>query len=58
MPDLARASGVSVSTINSFELERRVPIRANLTAIRRAFESAGVEFIDSNGGGAGVRLRV
>jgi hypothetical protein len=25
--------------------------------IGRAFESAGVEFIDENGGGAGVRLR-
>jgi len=26
-------------------------------AIRRALESAGVEFIDENGGGPGVRLR-
>ena len=26
-------------------------------AIRRALESAGVEFIPENGGGAGVRLR-
>jgi hypothetical protein len=26
-------------------------------AIRRAFEAAGVEFIDENGGGPGVRLR-
>jgi hypothetical protein len=25
--------------------------------IRRALEAAGVEFIDENGGGAGVRLR-
>jgi hypothetical protein len=25
--------------------------------VRRAFEAAGVEFIDENGGGAGVRLR-
>jgi hypothetical protein len=25
--------------------------------LRRAFELAGVEFIDENGGGAGVRLR-
>jgi hypothetical protein len=30
---------------------------ANDQAIRRALESAGVEFIDENGGGAGVRLR-
>jgi hypothetical protein len=30
---------------------------ANELAIRRALESAGVEFIDENGGGAGVRLK-
>ena len=30
---------------------------ANDLAIRRALELAGVEFIDENGGGAGVRLR-
>lgn len=56
MPQLADASGVSVSTINSFELERRNPIAANLGALQRALEAAGVEFIAENGGGAGVRL--
>jgi tRNA U34 5-methylaminomethyl-2-thiouridine-forming methyltransferase MnmC len=30
---------------------------ANELAVRRALEAAGVEFIDKNGGGAGVRLR-
>ena len=30
---------------------------ANELALRRALESAGVEFIDENGGGPGVRLR-
>jgi hypothetical protein len=30
---------------------------ANDQAIRRALEAAGVEFIDENGGGVGVRLR-
>jgi hypothetical protein len=29
---------------------------ANELAIRRALEAAGVEFIDENGGGPGVRL--
>ena len=29
---------------------------ANLQAIRSAFEANGIEFIDQNGGGAGVRL--
>jgi hypothetical protein len=30
---------------------------ANDAAVRRTLEAAGVEFIDQNGGGAGVRLR-
>jgi hypothetical protein len=31
--------------------------RATLDVFRRALEAAGVEFIDQNGGGPGVRLR-
>ena len=30
---------------------------ANDLAVRRALETAGIEFIDENGGGPGVRLR-
>jgi hypothetical protein len=30
---------------------------ANDLAVRQALESAGVEFIDENGGGPGVRLQ-
>lgn len=30
---------------------------ANDLAVRRTLEAAGVEFIDENGGGPGVRLR-
>jgi hypothetical protein len=30
---------------------------ANNLSIRRALESAGIEFIEENGGGPGVRLR-
>jgi hypothetical protein len=30
---------------------------ANDLALRRALEAAGVEFIDENGGGPGVRLK-
>ena len=30
---------------------------ANDLAIRRALENAGIEFIEENGGGPGVRLR-
>lgn len=57
MPQLAAAAGVSVGTINNFELGRRAPIAANMTVIRTALESAGVVFIAENGGGPGVRLR-
>ena len=37
--------------------ENSIRRRATLDVVRRAFESAGVEFIDENGGGPGVRLR-
>ena len=57
LPDLAERAGVSVSTVNSFELEQRKPMPANLKTIQKALEDAGVEFIPENGGGAGVRLR-
>jgi len=30
---------------------------STVAALRQALESAGVEFIDENGGGPGVRLR-
>ena len=54
---LATSSHLSLSTIRDFEKGRRVPTHNNLAAIRAALESAGVEFIAQNGGGAGVRLR-
>jgi transcriptional regulator with XRE-family HTH domain len=58
--DLARHSPVSVTTIRRAELmpSATVLTRANDQAIRRALEQAGVEFIDAEGGGPGVRLRV
>jgi hypothetical protein len=57
--DLARQSSVSLRTIRRAELAElhTTLTAANDLAIRRAFESAGVEFIDENGGGAGVRRR-
>ena len=56
--DLARASRVSVATIRRAELmDRETSLTAaNDLAIRRALEAAGVEFLDPNGGGPGVRL--
>ncbi|PZX11856.1 helix-turn-helix protein [Palleronia aestuarii] len=54
---LAKRSGVAVSSIIPFEKGQRAPRNATLAAIRTALEAAGVEFIEENGGGAGVRLR-
>ena len=57
--DLARRSAVSLRTIRRAELaEHDTSLTSpNDLAIRRALEAAGVEFIDENGGGPGVRLR-
>ena len=57
--DLSRQSAVSLRTIRRAELAERDTsmTAANDQAIHRAFEAAGVEFIDENGGGPGVRLK-
>jgi transcriptional regulator with XRE-family HTH domain len=57
--ELAHASTVGITTIRRAELtEHRTALTAaNDLAIRHALEAAGIEFIDQNGGGAGVRLR-
>jgi transcriptional regulator with XRE-family HTH domain len=57
--DLARESVVGVTTIRRAELtdSETSLTAANDLAIRRALEVAGVEFIDENGSGPGVRLR-
>jgi predicted transcriptional regulator len=56
---LAAAATVSVPTIKRLEAEDGTLGGRNETAakIRSALEAAGVEFIDENGGGQGVRLR-
>lgn len=53
---LADAAHVGVVTVLNFEAGASHPHRATLDAIVRAFEGAGVEFID-NGAGPGVRLK-
>ncbi len=57
--DLARKASLSVATVRRAELtdSETSMTAANDIAVRRALEAAGVEFIDENGGGAGVRLR-
>ncbi len=54
---LAAAAGVSKVTLSDFEIGKRSPHPRTLAAIRGALESAGIEFIEENGGGPGVRLR-
>ena len=55
---LAETAGVALATIRRYEAgsAAKVSLEA-LAQMRAAFETAGVEFIPENGGGAGVRLR-
>jgi len=57
--DLAKAADVSVPTLKRWEATDDVPSGTvnNLKAVQRALEAAGIEFIDENGGGPGVRLK-
>jgi ribosome-binding protein aMBF1 (putative translation factor) len=57
--ELAEQSSLGVNTIRRAEATDHATslTNANNLAIRHAFEFAGVEFIDENGGGPGVRLR-
>jgi hypothetical protein len=57
--DLATASRVGVATIRRVEVvDGPIPVTAaNEAALRGALEAAGIEFIDEDGGGAGVRFR-
>lgn len=55
--ELARRARVGIVTVHQLETGVSHPRRATLDVIQRAFELAGVKFIDENGGGPGVRLR-
>lgn len=56
--ELAELSKIGVATIRRAEAAEGIPgiTPANLAALQRALEAAGVEFIAENGGGPGVRL--
>ena len=57
--DLADASGVSLPSVKRLETQPG-PLAAQqrtIVQLRKALEKAGVEFIEENGGGPGVRLR-
>jgi transcriptional regulator with XRE-family HTH domain len=57
--ELAQAAEVSIPTIKRLEANDGPLGGRSETGekIRKALEAAGVEFIDENGGGPGVRLR-
>jgi predicted transcriptional regulator len=57
--DLAAAADVSIPTIKRLEAHDGPLGGRDETGIkiRTALESAGIEFIDENGGGPGVRLK-
>ncbi len=56
---LAEASSVSLPTVKRLEARpgSLLAHASTVAALTRALEGAGVEFIDENGGGPGVRLR-
>jgi transcriptional regulator with XRE-family HTH domain len=54
--ELAKNANVSTQTIT--RLERDEQLRpATLESIKTTLENAGIEFIDANGGGVGVRFK-
>ena len=55
--ELANQAGVGIMTVHQLEKDGSQSRRATLEVVQRALESAGIEFIEENGGGAGVRLR-
>ena len=54
--ELAELAGVGPRTMSRIELGETVR-PASFEAVVNALESRGIEFIEENGGGAGVRLR-
>jgi transcriptional regulator with XRE-family HTH domain len=55
--DLAEAAQIHRNTVTNIETGRYAGDAETLAAIVGALKRGGVEFIDENGGGPGVRLR-
>jgi transcriptional regulator with XRE-family HTH domain len=55
--DLAEATNLHRNTISNIETGKYLGDEASLATIETVLRRAGVEFIDENGGGPGVRLR-
>jgi hypothetical protein len=57
--DLAKASGLALITINAMERRpgRLMMRTSSLYALVEAFDKAGIEFLEGDDGGAGVRWK-
>ena len=55
--DLAEAAHLHRNTISNIETGKYAGDQATLEILAAVFRRAGVEFIEENGGGPGVRLR-
>jgi transcriptional regulator with XRE-family HTH domain len=55
--DLAEAAGLHRNTVTNIEVGRYIGDPETLARIEHVLVRAGIEFIDENGGGPGVRLR-
>ena len=56
--ELAKQAGMSLPTVKRVETERGPKVSEEARfALQRALGLSGIEFIDENGGGPGVRLR-
>jgi transcriptional regulator with XRE-family HTH domain len=53
---LAEAAGLAERTVIDFERGARTPHPNNLRAMRTALEEAGIEFLDENGAGVGIKF--
>jgi transcriptional regulator with XRE-family HTH domain len=54
--ELAKKAGVTANTVTRIENGSDAK-QSTMERLQQALEAAGVEFIDENGGGPGVRLR-
>ncbi len=54
--ELSKKAHVARATIADFEREFRKPIANNLLAIQKALEKGGVEFIQNEGNGEGIKI--
>ena len=55
--DLAQAAGLHRNTVTNLEIGRYAGDPQTLAIIEQVLMNAGIDFIEENGGGPGVRLR-